>query len=135
MVHVSPMNMLSSTAPLGSSARASNLHAHTTSTFSPLSFSLSFIQAMTFDLSSPIPDQVNAGGRPHLPGTHNGEASAVSLVRVVPTVVLAVAGQRGVDAASWVKARVTSQRREKRLGGPEAIKPQAAFIRTLQNPF
>lgn len=38
MVHVPPMNMLSSTAPLGSSARASNLRADTTSTFSPLAF-------------------------------------------------------------------------------------------------
>lgn len=38
MVHVPPMNMLSSTAPLGSSARASNLRADTTSTFSPLPF-------------------------------------------------------------------------------------------------
>lgn len=57
---------------------------------------------MTFALSSPIPDQVDPGGRPYLPGTHDGEAAAVPLVRVVPAVVLVVAGQRGVDAASCV---------------------------------
>lgn len=74
---------------------------------------------MTFDLSSPIPDQVNAGGRPDVPGTHNGEASAVSLVRVVPTVVLAVAGQRGVDAASWVKASVDESETREEAGRPE----------------
>lgn len=72
---------------------------------------------MTFELSSPVPNQVNPRGRPHLPGTHGGEPPAVSLIRVIPTVVLAVAGQRGVDAASCVKAITARQRHEKRLVG------------------
>lgn len=74
---------------------------------------------MTFDLSSPIPDQVNAGGRPDLPGTHGGEASAGSLVRVVPAVVLAVAGQRGVDAASWGKSQRDESETREEAGRPE----------------
>lgn len=59
---------------------------------------------MTFDLSSPIPNQVRPRGRSLLRRTHNFKSAAVSLIRVIPTVVLSVAGQCGVDAASCVNA-------------------------------
>lgn len=49
-------------------------------------------QAMTFDLSSPIADQINPGGRPGLPRTHRIGSATFSLVGVVQTVVLVVAG-------------------------------------------
>lgn len=61
-------------------------------------------EAVTFDLSSPIPNQVRPRGRPLLRRTHDFKPAAVSLVRVIPTVVLPVASQCGVNAASCVKA-------------------------------
>lgn len=71
-------------------------------------------KAVTFDLSSPIRDQVRPRGRPLLRRTHNFKSAAVSLIRVISAVVLLVAGQCGVDAASCVKASrqlVRDQRR------------------------
>lgn len=65
-------------------------------------------QAVTFELSSPIPDQINPGGRPDLPRTHRCDPATLSLIAVVPAVVLVVAGQRGVDAASCDKKKKTS---------------------------
>lgn len=53
---------------------------------------------VTSDL--PVPQQVRAGGHSLLSGTHACQASAVPLVRVVATVVLLVAGEGLLDAAS-----------------------------------
>lgn len=61
-------------------------------------------KAVTFDSSSPIPNQVRPRGRSLLRRTNNFKSSAVSLIRVISTVVLLVAGQCGVDAASCVEA-------------------------------